>query len=334
MPRWKVVVTAPYAKPCIDMYTRVLEAGGCDVTIACARERLEEDQLLGVLPGAHGIICGDDRITARVLDAAPDLRVISKWGTGIDSIDVVEAHRRGILVCNTPNAFSEPVADTVMGYALIAVRQLDRMNEDMHKGVWHKPQLRSLSELTLGIVGVGNCGRAVARRAAAFGARILGTDIVEIDRSVKETTGLEQVSLETLLRSADVVSLNCTLNPSSYHLIDAERLALMKPTAFLVNTCRGPVVDQRALEDALVEGCLAGAALDVFEEEPLPEESRLRGLPNCWLAPHNANSSVAAANRVHERTLGSLLDALSLAAPAAAGRDENAALVTSRGWSA
>jgi D-3-phosphoglycerate dehydrogenase len=285
---------------------------------ACATERLEEDELIALLPGVHGIICGDDRITARVLDTTSELRVISKWGTGIDSIDVDEARRRGIVVCNTPNAFSEPVADTVMGYMLMAVRQLDQMNRDMHAGLWHKPQLRALNELTLGIVGVGNCGRAVTRRAAAFGMRLLGTDIVEIAASVRLATGLEQVPLATLLHESDVVSLNCTLNPTSFHLINAETLALMQPSAVLINTCRGPVVDERALEDALLQGRLAGAALDVFEAEPLPAGSRLRSLPNCWLAPHNANSSVAAAACVHERTLHSLIDALSRvgAAPA------------------
>jgi phosphoglycerate dehydrogenase-like enzyme len=307
---WRVVVSAPYARPCIDRYREVLERAGCDVVVACATERLEEDELIALLPGVHGIICGDDRITARVLDAASSLRVIAKWGTGIDSIDVGEARRRGIVVCNTPNAFSEPVADTVMGYLLVAARQLDVMNADMHRGSWRKPQLRALNEQTLGIVGVGNCGRAVARRAAAFGMRTLGADIVEIPGEVRRATGLRQVPLATLLRESDVVSLNCTLNPSSFHLMNAATLAMMKTSAFLINTCRGPVVDERALEDALVNGRLAGAALDVFEVEPLPPGSRLRSLPNCWLAPHNANSSVAAAERVHERTLQALLDAL------------------------
>ena len=310
MARWKVIVSAPYAMACIDRYRRVLEAAGCEVIVVDVTERLEEDELMRILPGAHGIICGDDRISAQVLAVATDLRVISKWGTGIDSIDVAEARRRDVVVCNTPNAFSEPVADTVMGYALLAVRQLDRMNADMHAGLWQKPQLRSLNEQTLGIVGVGNCGRAVARRAAAFGMRLFGADIVEIDHQIRVSTGLIQVPLTTVLREADIVSLNCTLNPTSFHLINRDRLALMKPSAFLINTCRGPVVDECALEQALLSGRLAGAALDVYEQEPLPVISRLRSLPNCWLAPHNANSSVAAAERVHERTIRALLDAL------------------------
>ena len=315
--RWKVLVTAPYARPCIERYRRALEEAGCDVVVACATERLEEDQLLTLLPGVHGIVCGDDRITARVLDASPDLRVISKWGTGIDSIDVAEARRRGIAVCNTPNAFSEPVADTVLGYALLSVRQLDVMNRDMHQGIWRKPQLRSLSERTMGIVGVGNCGRAVARRAAAFGMRLLGTDIVPIDAQVSAATGLEHVPLKRLLREADIVSLNCTLNPTSLHLMNPAAFASMKRGAFLINTCRGPVVDELALEDALITGHLAGAALDVFEQEPLPAASRLRSLPHCWLAPHNANSSVAAAERVHENTIRALLTELERSVPQA-----------------
>ena len=287
------------------------------MVVACATERLEEDELLTLLPGVHGIICGDDRITARVLDAASDLRVISKWGTGIDSIDADEARRRGIAVCNTPNAFSEPVADTVLGYALLATRQLDVMNREMHQGLWRKPQLSSLSEKTIGIVGVGNCGRAVARRAAGFGTRLLGADVIPIDAQIRAVTGLQQVPLQQLLREADIVSLNCTLNPSSYHLIDAAALASMKQGAFLINTCRGPVVDERALEEALLAGHLGGAALDVFEEEPLPAASRLRSLPNCWLAPHNANSSVAAAERVHENTIRALLRELERSVPRA-----------------
>jgi D-3-phosphoglycerate dehydrogenase / 2-oxoglutarate reductase len=223
---------------------------------------------------------------------------------------VEAARRRGIVVCNTPNAFSEPVADSVMGYAIVFARQLDCMNSHMHQGQWQKPQLRSLSEQTLGIVGVGHCGRAVARRAAAFGMRILGTDIVDIAADVKRTSGLEQAPLETLLSESDIVSLNCTLNPTSFHLIDAAALTLMKPSAFLINTCRGPVVEERALVDALVAGRLAGAGLDVFEQEPLPADSPLRSLSNCWLAPHNANSGIAAAERVHENTIRQLLDSL------------------------
>jgi D-3-phosphoglycerate dehydrogenase len=307
---WRVLVSAPYAMGEINGYKAQLEAAGCKVVVPSVRERLSEDELLPLVGDIDGIICGDDRITQRVLAAAPRLKVISKWGTGIDSIDVAEAARRGIAVHNTPNAFSEPVADTVLGYILLFARQLDAMNRDVRNGRWTKPQLVSLGETTLGVIGVGNCGKAVVRRAVAFGMRVLGNDLVAMPEEFLRSTGIQMVSCEELLREADFVSLNTTLNPTAYHLLNDQALALMKPTAYLINTSRGPVVDEVALARALKDKRLAGAALDVFEVEPMPEDSPLRRLENCWLAPHNANSSVAAARRVHENTIRNLLDEL------------------------
>jgi len=308
--RWRVLISAPYAMPVIGWYRAQLETAGCEVVVASVRERLSEDELLPLVGHIDGIICGDDQITERVLAAAPRLKVISKWGTGIDSINLEAAARRGIPVRNTPNAFSEPVADTVMGYILLFARRLDVMNRDIRNGHWRKPQLVSLRETTLGVIGVGNCGKAVVRRAVAFGMRVLGNDIVDMPADFLASTGIQMVSLETLLREADFVSLNQTLNPTSYHLINDETLALMKPTAYLINTSRGPVVDEGALVRALQRKQIAGAALDVFEVEPLPDDSPLRHLENCWLAPHNANSSPLAARRVHENTIHNLLEVL------------------------
>jgi len=310
MKRWKVLVSAPYAMPVIERYRSALAAAGCEVIVPAVNERLEEDELLPLVPEVDGIICGDDRITVRVLEAASSLRVISKWGTGIDSIDVAAAQRRGVIVCNTPNAFSQPVADTVMGYLLLFARRFGQLDADIRAGEWQKPQLVALGEQTLGIIGVGNCGRAVARRAVAFGMRILGTDIVEIPQEVLESTRMESVSLDDLLRQSDYVTLHTDLNPTSLHLINGDRLRTMKPTAFLVNTSRGPVVDEPALVSALQERRIAGAALDVFEHEPLPAESPLRGLSNVFLAPHTANSSPAAAEHVHTQTIANLLRVL------------------------
>jgi D-3-phosphoglycerate dehydrogenase len=307
---WRVLVSAPYAMPVIAEYRKRLEAAGCEMVVAPVNERLEEPELLPLVGDIDGLICGDDRVTERVLAAAPRLKVIAKWGTGIDSIDKGAAARRGITVCNTPNAFSEPVADTVMGYVLLFARQLDVMNRDIRAGRWVKPQCLALNEMTLGVIGVGNCGKAIVRRAVAFGMRVLGHDVVEMPAEFIRQTGIEMVSRERLLREADVVSLNTALNPSSYHLIDAQAFALMKPTAYVINASRGPVVDEPALVAALGEGRIAGAALDVFEIEPLPADSPLRRLSNCYLAPHNANSSPAAADRVHENTIARLLEEL------------------------
>lgn len=308
--RWRVLISAPYAMPVIDAYRSQLEAAGCEVVVAPVQERLSEEELLPLISDVDGIICGDDRISERVLAAAPRLKVISKWGTGIDSIDVEAAARRGIPVRNTPNAFSEPVADTVMGYILLFARRFDVMDREIRQGHWRKPQLISLCETMLGVIGVGNCGKTVVRRAVAFGMCVLGNDLVEMPADFLASTGIQMVSLEQLLQEADFVSLNPTLNPTSYHLINKDTLALMKPTAYLINTSRGPVVDEPALVEALRERRIAGAALDVFEEEPLPPDSPLRDLDNCLLAPHNANSSPRAWRGVHENTIRNLLDGL------------------------
>lgn len=307
---WRVLISAPYAMSVIDDYRTQLTAAGCEVIVAPVKERLSEEELIPLVGDVDGIICGDDQITERVLAAASRLKVISKWGTGIDSIDAESASRRNISVRNTPNAFSDPVADTVMGYVLLFARQFDLMNSDIRTGHWRKPQLVSLRERTLGVIGVGNCGKAVVRRALAFGMRVLGNDVIEMPGDFLASTGIEMVALETLLSQADFVTIHTTLNPSSFHLINMETLGLMKPEAYLINTARGPIVEETALATALERQLISGAALDVFEVEPLPDDSPLRRFDNCWLAPHNANSSPLAAQRVHQNTMRNLLDEL------------------------
>jgi D-3-phosphoglycerate dehydrogenase len=307
---WRVLVSAPYMIPVVDRFRDELRSENVELVPADVKERLSEEELLGVLDGFDGIICGDDRITRRVLNSAPRLKVISKWGTGIDSIDSEAARERGIPVFRTPNAFSEPVADTVLGYILLFARQLSWMDRDIRNGRWEKPILRALNECVLGVVGVGDCGKAVVRRALAFGMRILGNDIVEMPPDFLQQTSIEMVPLKQLLDRADFVSLNTDLNPTSFHLIGKPQLDSMKPGAYLINTSRGPVVDEEALGEALHAQRIAGAALDVFEEEPLPEISPLRSLANCLMAPHNANSSPAVWERVHENTIRNLLKGL------------------------
>ena len=313
--RWRVLVSAPYILPVLSEYRSIFEENDVEVIPASVRERLSEAELLPLVGDVDGAICGGDRFTERVLRAAPRLRVISKWGTGIDSIDLQAAVRLGIRVCNTPGAFTDPVADTVMGYILAFARPLHRMDQDIRGGRWEKPVCVSLQERVLGAVGVGNIGKAVARRAVAFGMEVRGNDIVEISDSFLADTGLKVVSLDKLLAETDFVSLNCDLNPTSYHLIGQRELALMKPAAYLINTARGPVVDEQALVRALQDHRIAGAALDVFEEEPLPPSSPLRALDNCLLAPHNANSSPKAWRRVHENTIHNLLEGLRGSSP-------------------
>ncbi len=306
----KVLVTAPYMQPVIDRFRPIFAEHGIELFVPPVNERFEEHELLQWIGDIDGVICGDDRFTERVLRAAPRLKVISKWGTGIDSIDREACKRLGIALCNTPNAFSEPVADTVLGYMLCFARRLPWMDRALRTSGWKKIPSVALRECTLGIIGVGNVGRAVARRAAAFGMRLLGTDPRQPPADFLASTGLQMVDRETLLRESDFVSINCDLNPTSYHLIDAAALAMMRPNAVLINTARGPIIEEPALVAALQSGQIAGAALDVFEDEPLPASSPLRAMDNVMLAPHNANSSPEAWERVHENTIRNLLNVL------------------------
>jgi D-3-phosphoglycerate dehydrogenase len=308
--RWRVLVSAPYFLPVVDEFRPRLEAAGVDVVLASVRERLSEDELLPLVADVDGAVCGDDEFTARVLDAAPRLRVISKWGTGIDSIDARAAAERGVRVFNTPGAFTDPVADTALGYVLSFARRLPWMDRDVRGGSWAKAPGVALSECTLGIVGVGNIGRAVARRARAFGMAVLGNDPVAPPEPFLEETGVRMTALGDLLEASDFVSLHCDLNPTSFRLIGDAELAAMRRSAYLVNTARGRIVDEPALCRALAEGRIAGAALDVFEVEPLPAESPLRAIDACLFAPHNANSSPSAWRRVHESTIANLLAGL------------------------
>jgi D-3-phosphoglycerate dehydrogenase / 2-oxoglutarate reductase len=308
-----ILLSAPYMNQIYRRFQPLFDHYGMRLISPEVHERMSETELLAYAGQFDGALCGDDRYTRRVLEAClPRLKVISKWGTGIDSIDRVAAAEMGIQVRNTPNAFTLPVADTVMGYMLAFARRQPWMDRAVKAGRWEKLPGRSLSECTIGVIGVGNIGKAVLRRARAFGMQLLANDIIPIATDFIAEMHLEMTTLEDLMRRADFVSVNCDLNPTSFHLINAQSLAWMKPGGVLINSARGPLVDEPALIAALQSGQIAGAAMDVFEVEPLPADSPLLQLDNVMLAPHNSNSSPAAWERVHWNTLRNLVDGLGL----------------------
>jgi len=313
---YTVLVTAPYILPIFENFRHFFEDAGVEVILEEVEERLDEEALLQYAGQIDGTVCGDDKYTVEVLEQfAPRLKAISKWGTGIDSIDKEAATSLGIRVLNTPQAFTHPVADTVLEYILIFSRKGPEMDRTMKKGKWGKLHTRALNECTLGVVGVGNIGQAVLRRAKSFGMQLLGTDIVDIGESFIEEVGVVMTSLQDLISRSDFVSINCDLNPTSLQLINAESLQYFKPDAVLINTARGPIVEEPALIDALHSGKLAGAALDVFVDEPLPKDSPLMGMANVMLAPHNANSSPVAWERVHMNTIRNVFIGMGLDFP-------------------
>jgi D-3-phosphoglycerate dehydrogenase len=299
--------------PHMDRFRRVFDEAGVTLLVPEVEERLEAEDILRYAGQFDATICGDDRYTAEVLEACvPRLKTIVKWGTGIDSIDQQACARLGVPIRNTPNAFTLPVADTVLGYILAFARRQPWMDRTMKSGEWQKIPGRSLSECALGVIGLGNIGQAVMRRATGFGMELLGTDIRPIEPDFLAELRVEMCGPEELLRRADFIAVTCDLNPTSQHIINRESLALMKPSAIVINAARGPLVDEPALVHALQSGQIAGAALDVFEHEPLPHDSPLMQMDNVMLAPHNANSSPAAWERVHWNSIRMLFEDLGL----------------------
>lgn len=253
---------------------------------------LGEDELIRFIGDAAAVITLlADPVTARVLEGCPQLRIVANYAVGYDNIDVEAARRLGIWVTNTPDVLTGATADLAWALILAVTRRVVEGDAMVRAGRFHgwKPDLllgRGLAGKTLGILGYGRIGRAVARRAGAFGMGVVFTS----RQPVRDDLG-RQVDLETLLRSSDVLSLHCPLSPQTHHLLDEDRLRLLPRGAFLVNTARGPIVDEAALARLLAEGHLGGAGLDVYEHEPAVHQDLL-GLDNVVLLPHVGSATV------------------------------------------
>ena len=306
-----LAITCVQLQRTIEDHRARLEDEGVQVLLPdVAGQQLSEAEMMAVVPGVDGLIVGDDAITRVVLERGDRLRVVSKWGIGIDNIDLAAAAELGIRVTNTPGVFDDEVADVVIGYLMLLARQLHSVDDAVRDGQWLKPVGVSLAGRTMGIVGLGHIGRAVARRAMALKMRVIGSEVIPEQASAAGAEGVDLVDLPTLLQQADVVSLNCPLTPDNWHMIDAVALAGMKAGGFLINTARGPLVDEAALAAAASRGDLAGAALDVFEVEPLPADSPLRDLRNVILGSHNASNTAEAVQRTSTLAIDNVLAGL------------------------
>ena len=255
-----------------------------------------------------------DRIDAAIMAAAPRLRAISNMAIGYDNIDIEEASRRGILVTNTPGILTNTTADFAFALLLAAARRVVEADRYTRQGRWKTwgPQTllgQDVHDATLGVVGLGGVGLEVAKRGRGFGMRVLYCDST---RKLKEERryGLTHVELEQLLAESDFISLHVPLMPETHHLVGERELALMKPTAVLINTARGAVVDQRALWRFLKEGRIAAAAIDVSEQEPIAPDDPLLGLDNIIITPHIASASVATRLGMAKMAVNNLLAAL------------------------
>jgi D-3-phosphoglycerate dehydrogenase len=293
---------------CFDEFRGAFDRAGIDPYLPwIPGQQLSAEDLRPIIYEYDGVIAGDDSFTRSVLEHAPRLRIISKWGVGLDGIDNVAASELGIVVTNTPHMFDDEVADVTVGYLIMLARGLHKIDRAIRRGDWPKTEGRSLASCTLGIVGLGGIGRATARRATAMGMTVIGTDPSEAAASVAQDAGVRVVSFEELIRGSDAIAINCPLTNETRGLFDAESLAPARQELLLVNTARGPIVDENALVAALRSGQVSGAALDVFEQEPLPVNSPLRAMDQVILGSHNASNTRQAVIRTSARAVDNLL---------------------------
>ncbi|HEX5827795.1 MAG TPA: D-glycerate dehydrogenase [Candidatus Limnocylindrales bacterium] len=286
----------------------------CDVDLWPDELPPPRDELLRRVAGVDGLLALlTDRVDDELLDAAgPGLRVVSNFAVGFDNVDVPACTRRGIPVGNTPGVLTETTADLAWTLLMAAARRVAEADRYVRDGRWLTWGPMTLlgpdvHESTIGIVGFGRIGQAVARRARGFGMRILYHDVQRLPEAIEAETGAIHVPLETLLAESDFVSLHVNLTPETRHLVDAAALRRMKPTAVLVNTARGPVVDTDALAAALADGTIWAAALDVTDPEPLPADHPLVRADNCLVVPHIASASRATRGRMAAMAAANLL---------------------------
>jgi len=275
----------------------------CVVDYRDTTEIMDPATLTRRLQHADGVVCQlTDPMTAAVIEAATKLRVIAQVAVGHDNIDVDAATRRGIVVTNTPDVLTESTADLTMALLMATARRLPQAERLLRDGQWQRWDIdlavgTDVYDRTLGIVGFGRIGRAVARRARGFGMRVLYAQPRPAAEEATSELAVRHVPLDLLLQQSDFVSLHVPLNEQTRHLIGVEQLARMNPRAILINTARGPVVDEAALVVALEEGLLAGAGLDVFEREPVVHTGLLQ-LDNVVLLPHIGSATVATRTRM------------------------------------
>jgi len=273
------------------------------------------DVLLQEVRDVDGVVCLlTDRIDAGLIGASRKLRVISNVAVGYDNIDVAAATARSIMVCNTPGVLTETTADLAWALIMAAGRRISEADRYLRAGRWKSwsPQLllgQDIRGATLGIIGFGRIGQAVGRRAKGFGMKLVYTD-TERQVEVERETGAEFVALPELLRRSDFVSIHTPLTAETRHLIGARELTMMKPTAVLINSARGPIVDEAALAEALREKRIFAAGLDVYESEPLPQDSPLLGLENVVLLPHIGSGSVATRTRMARMAVENMIAGL------------------------
>ncbi len=309
---WNVLLTAGALKnPAVGEAAKaVLEAAGCNLTIALNAGITDAEELRQALTGKDAVLAGVEPYTPELLgdEATSDLKVISRWGVGFDAVDLKAATEQGIIVANTPGLLNNAVADYAFGLLLALARRLHEGHLGMRAGEWTPSWGVDVSGAKLGIVGLGRIGKVVAKRASGFGMKVLACDPKEQPEA--EALGVEMVGMDRLLEESDFVSLHMALNDQTRGLIGEKELKAMRDDALLINTARGAVLDEEALVRALNEGWIGGAALDTYCVEPMAVDHPLRSAPNVLLMPHQASFGVRTGRSVSEMAARAIVDAM------------------------
>lgn len=314
--RWNILVTARAFHDSGSLWHQQLEQAGCQVRWASRWGPLDLTSLIDQCQEIDCVISATDPYGAEFFQRCPRVRLVARCGVGVDTVDVAEASSRGVLATNVPDAMTDAVADYCLGLLLSLVRRIAEGDACMRRGGWEEFPGIELRGKTLGLIGFGKIGQEVARRAMAFGMEVVTSDPMwsDLHHRIAETLApgrsVRPMTLDELLACSDVVSIHAPNTPKTRHLIDRRRLAMMKPTAVLINTARGALIDQESLQEALRGGIIAGAAIDVYEQEPLPADHPLRSTPRLLLTPHNAFNSKEAAERMSRGCAEPILDLL------------------------
>ncbi len=291
--------------------------GFCDLTVHSKTRAPSKREIIRNVINKDGLLCVlFDRIDSEVIACADSLKVISTYSVGYDHIDVVAAAKRGIFVGYTPDVLTETTADLAFGLMLTVARRIVEADKLVRRGKWKSVWSydfmlgTDLHGKKLGIIGMGRIGSAVTRRASGFNMQVLYHNRNKLSVDKERELNVEYRKLDDLLKESDYVSIHVPFNKNTYHLMNAQKLKLMKSSAYLINTSRGQVVDERALVKALRRKWIAGAALDVFEKEPLPKDSELLKFDNVVLVPHIGSASIQTREKMAEVAANNILNVL------------------------
>ena len=301
----RILITTDYLRPG-DKVDRLLRKHGLDTIYSPSRGPRTQAERLSLFDGAAGAILASEPVTADMLAGAASLKVIARSGVGYDSIDIEAAQRHGIRVCNTPGVNHDAVAEMTIGLMIMAARSLPSVIQSVKNGHWPRSAGRELRGATLGIIGYGPSGRAVARLGCALGMTVL----VRTSHPVPSDSGVRFTDLQTTISAADYLTLHTRSENAAPPLVDCSFLQAMKSTAILINTARGSLIDEGALADALSVGQIAGAALDVVQNEPLTASHRLRDMDNVLVTSHLAGQTVEARDRAGIAAAHAVIDVL------------------------